>query len=92
MSQRRFLPLLLAAFAMDEVASGPVSRAATLKGKFLWFSDPHYDKYYGTAQAYSPDACGVNVSDYRYGVLGCDSPWLLVERTFQVHIVLCPVF
>lgn len=73
-------------------ADAATSRPAAKKlhkgsGKFLWFSDVHYDPYYGSKDGYKGDrACRPEaVADYPYGLVGCDAPWDLIHSTFKVR-------
>lgn len=50
---------------------------------FLWFSDIHFDPYYGTPQGYSADDLCNITSLPSIGKHGCDSPEALVRSVLQ---------
>eukprot|EP00056_Hartaetosiga_gracilis_P004722 m.77656 g.77656 ORF g.77656 m.77656 type:complete len:126 (-) comp11926_c1_seq1:1245-1622(-) len=59
-------------------------------GKFVWFSDFHYDPYYGTNMSMNYYNKGCNTSTSSVGQFSCDSPLSLIKDAVlsaQVHHV-----
>jgi hypothetical protein len=82
---------LLAAYIVFDIGStlaAPSEHNAVPQGsktgKFLWLSDFHYDKFYGTNSASNFNSgCNSSINAY-YGQANCDSPWSLIEASMQV--------
>eukprot|EP00588_Corethron_pennatum_P023523 CAMPEP_0194340934 /NCGR_PEP_ID=MMETSP0171-20130528/88043_1 /TAXON_ID=218684 /ORGANISM="Corethron pennatum, Strain L29A3" /LENGTH=470 /DNA_ID=CAMNT_0039106077 /DNA_START=146 /DNA_END=1558 /DNA_ORIENTATION=- len=56
----------------------------TDEGKFVWFSDIHFDPLYGRAGAVNDASCSDgSVNDAPWGKLGCDSPVDLVRSSLD---------
>eukprot|EP00055_Hartaetosiga_balthica_P004059 m.9970 g.9970 ORF g.9970 m.9970 type:complete len:526 (-) comp3579_c0_seq1:198-1775(-) len=71
-------------------ATGVAGEGDDELGKFIWFSDFHFDPYFGTEEAFFFSTPVCKTSSSKGGEYGCDAPWSLIKSAIDAAKVVEP--